>query len=358
MADAGLYLRPLGLISGGAAKRAIDAGEALPLAGGPLAFSAAEIIEGAPGSAKRRCVSASALAGIEDASLKALLERITAPRKPLAGLALDRPRIMGVVNVTPDSFSDGGLYDNTDVAVAHGASLVNEGASLLDIGGESTRPGADPVEAEAEAERILPVIEELRGVDAVISADTRKSALMRKAAESGAQMLNDIAALTHDGDSLSVAAETGLPVVLMHAQGDPKTMQDNPVYDDVVLEVYDFLSVRIAACEEAGIPRERIIADPGIGFGKTLEHNLALLEALSIFHGLGTAVLVGASRKRFIGTLTGEETPRERVSGSIAVVLAAAAQGVQLHRVHDVGESVKALTLWQAAMHGKATGSV
>lgn len=353
-----LHIRPLGIIHGGAAARAMDEKQALPLAGGPLAFTAAEIAEGEPGKAKRRVVSIAELARMGDDSVKARLDRITSPRKPVAGLALDRPRVMGVVNVTPDSFSDGGLYDTTDGAVSHAATLMNQGATVLDIGGESTRPGADPVEAKAEAERILPVIAELRGVTAVISADTRKSALMRKAAGKGAQLLNDVSALTHDEDSVSVAAETGLPVVLMHAQGDPRTMQDNPIYDDVVLEVFDFLEARIAVCEEAGIPRDRLIADPGIGFGKTLEHNLALLESLSIFHGLGTAVLAGSSRKRFIGALTGDESPRDRLPGSIAAVLAAAAQGVQLHRVHDVEETVKALTLWEAAVHGKAIRSV
>lgn len=353
-----LYIRPLGLIHGVAAETALESGEALALAGGPLAFTAAEIAEGEPGKARRSVVRAAGLAGSKDGAISTLLDRITAARPPIAGLSLERPRVMGVVNVTPDSFSDGGLYDTTDGAVSHAATLMNEGADVLDIGGESTRPGADPVEAEAEAQRILPVIAELRGAPAVISADTRKSALMRKAAANGAQMLNDISALTHDTDSIAVAAKSGLPVVLMHAQGDPKTMQDNPSYDDVVLEVFHFLEQRIAACEAAGIPRARIIADPGIGFGKTLEHNLALLEALTIFHGLGTALLVGSSRKRFIGTLTGDESPRERVTGSVAAVLAAAAQGVQLHRVHDVGQTVKALTLWQAAMHGKATPSV
>jgi dihydropteroate synthase len=316
------------------------------------------VIEGEPGKKVRRIASYSDLAASKNGAVTELLQRITVPRPDFAGLSLDRPRVMGVVNVTPDSFSDGGLYDTTDAAVAHGAALVKEGAAILDIGGESTRPGADPVEARVEAERILPVIEELKGVRSAISADTRKSALMRKAAACGASVLNDVSALTHDSDSIAVAAETDLPVVLMHAQGDPRTMQDNPTYDDVVLEVFDFLEGRLAACEAGGIPRGHIVADPGIGFGKTLEHNLTLLASMSLFHGLGVPLLVGSSRKRFIGVLTGEEDPKRRVSGSVAAVLAAAAQGVQLHRVHDVGETVRALTVWCAGIHGEAGGLV
>jgi dihydropteroate synthase len=352
------HIRPTGFVYGSAAAGAVDEYAAGWLAGGPVAFSAVEVIEGAPGKARRRFAPWADMASSKDELIGEWLQRLTAPRPDFPGLSLDRPRVMGVVNVTPDSFSDGGLYDTTEAAVAHGATLVKEGATILDVGGESTRPGADPVEARAEEERILPVIEELRGAKAVISADSRKSAVMRKAAESGAGMLNDVSALTHDEDSVAVAAETGLPVVLMHAQGDPRTMQDNPVYDDVVLEVFDFLAGRIAACEAAGIPRARLVADPGIGFGKTLEHNLALLGSLSLFHGLGVALLVGSSRKRFIGTLTGEDDPQRRVSGSIAAVLAAAAQGVQLHRVHDVAETVRALTVWRAAIKGDAGGLV
>lgn len=353
-----LHLRPTGFVYGSAAAGAVDENAGGWLAGGPIAFSVLEVIEGAPGKAARRIASYSDLAASKDSAVTDLLEQITAPRPDFAGLSLDRPRVMGVVNVTPDSFSDGGLYDTTEAAVAHGAALVKEGAAILDVGGESTRPGADPVEAQAEAERILPVIEELRGVKAAISADTRKSAVMRKATEYGAGMLNDVSALTHDEDSVAVAAETGVPVVLMHAQGDPRTMQDNPVYDDVVLEVFDFLAGRIAACETAGIARGHLAADPGIGFGKTLEHNLALLESLSLFHGLGVALLVGSSRKRFIGTLTGEEDPRRRISGSIAAVLATAAQGVQLHRVHDVAKTSRALTVWRAGIQGEDGGLV
>ncbi len=354
----GLYFRPLGFLYGAAAKAAVGQGYAALLAGGPVAFSLIEIIEGAPGKAARRIVSVADLAASKEGAAAGRLALMTAPRAPLAGLTLDRPRVMGIVNVTPDSFSDGGLYDATDAAIAHAAALVKQGADILDIGGESTRPGSDPVDAAREVERTLPVIQGLKGVKAVISADTRKSAVMRRAAEMGAGIVNDVSALTHDPDSLDTVAASGLPVILMHALGDPKTMQDSPVYEDVVLEVYDFLDARIAICEAAGIARERLVVDPGIGFGKTLEHNLALLESIALYHSLGAPVLLGVSRKRFIGTLTGEDDPRKRAYGSIGAALSAVAQGVQIHRVHDVGETVRALTLWRAAINGSPEGAV
>ncbi len=244
-----------------------------------------------------------AAAGAEE---RALLQRLRRPRAPLAGVALDRPRLMGVVNVTPDSFSDGGRHATTDAAVEHALQLEAEGADILDIGGELTRPGSDPVDLEAECRRVLPVIAALaKKSRARISVDTRKPEVMRRAALEGAHMINDVSALTHDPRSLEVVAALALPVALMHAQGDPRTMQDNPTYDDVVLDVYDFLDERIAACERAGIPRARLVVDPGIGFGKTLAHNMELLGSLAIFHGLGCGLMLGASRKSFIGHLTG-----------------------------------------------------
>lgn len=351
MSDA-LYLRPLGFLYGAAATLAARERHAGFLAGGPVAFSLVEIIEGTPGKSSARIIPFADCAASKDEIMAARLDRLAHPRAPIAGMALDRPHIMGVVNVTPDSFSDGGLYDTSDAAVARGAVLMAQGADILDIGGESTRPGSDAVDAAHEADRILPVIKGLRGVKAVLSADTRKASVMRQAAAMGVGILNDVSALTFDPESLDAAASSGLPVILMHAQGDPKTMQDNPVYADVVLEVYDYLDARIAACEEAGITRDRLIADPGIGFGKTLEHNLALLEKVSLFHGLGVPLLIGVSRKRFIGTLTAQDDPQKRVAGSIGAGLGAVAQGVQMLRVHDVAETAQALTLWQAAMLG------
>ena len=343
-----LYLRPIGFLYGHAARDAVSEGQAAPLGGGPVAFSMVEVIEGGPGKSKSRRHAFATLGASADASMQALLERITASRAPLAGLTLDTPRIMGVVNVTPDSFSDGGLYDTTEAAIAHAARLAEEGADILDIGGESTRPGSDAVEAAHEAERIVPVIEGLRGTKAVLSADTRKAEVMRAAAVAGAHVLNDVSALTYDSESLKAAKASGLPVVLMHAQGDPRTMQDDPAYDDVLLEVFDYLAARIAACEQAGVPRARLVCDPGIGFGKTLEHNLKLLQGLSLLHGLGVPLLLGASRKRFIGTLAGQSDAQRRAPGSIAAALAGVAQGVQIVRVHDVAETRQALTVWNA----------
>lgn len=343
-----LYLRASGLIYGDTARQAADNGQAGLLAGGPVGFTSLEVIEGAPGDCRKQLSAYCDLNASDDPGIRARLDAITAPRAALGTLALDQPRIMGVVNVTPDSFSDGGLHDTAEAAIAHALQLAGEGADILDIGGESTRPGSDPVTAGDEAARVLPVVEGLKQAGALISVDTRKSALMAEAAKAGAHMLNDVSALTHDPASLDVAARSRLPVVLMHARGDPKTMQDNPVYEDVLLEVFDYLAGRIAACEAAGIERRRIIADPGIGFGKTLAHNLALLHGLSLFHSLGVALLLGVSRKRFIGSLSGEDDPRARGPGSLAASLAGVSQGAQLVRVHDVAAMRQALTIWNA----------
>jgi dihydropteroate synthase len=347
-----LYLNPVGLIYGAMAGVAVDDGLALPLTGGEIAFTAAELIEGEPGAAKRRVATVPQLIAWRDADLSALLERITAPRPPFAGFALDRPRLMGIVNVTPDSFSDGGLYDTTEGAIAHAAELVEAGADIVEIGGESTRPGSDAVAEADELARIVPVIKGLGGLHAVLSVDTRKSAVARVAAEAGASILNDVSALTHDAGNLAVVAETGLSVVLMHAKGEPKTMQDNPAYDDVVLEVFDYLEGRIAAALAADIDRSRIAADPGLGFGKTLAHNLALLGHTALFHGLGVTLLIGASRKRFVGLGQGKD-PRAREPGSFAAAIVAAAQGAQIFRVHDVAGTAQALAVWRAGVGGR-----
>lgn len=323
-------------------------GSARWLAGGPLAFTAVELIEGRRGRSRARLIPAAELASIGDPDVVRLREDASARRGPFAGLSLDRPRIMAIVNVTPDSFSDGGLYDTAEEAVTHAAALAQDGADILDIGGESTRPGADPLARESELERIVPVLEQLRGNPARLSADTRKADVMRAAAGAGVHILNDISALSHDADSLAVAAESGCAVVLMHAQGDPRTMQANPTYDDVVLDVYDYLQERIDAATAAGIPKDHLTADPGIGFGKTHAHNLALLSELAIFHGLGVGLLVGASRKQFIGTLSGEADPQRRDAGSQAAALAAVARGAQIVRVHDVKGARQALDVWNA----------
>jgi dihydropteroate synthase len=316
-----------------------------------LRFAAAEVIERDSTGARRRGVSAAELASMATSGgLQALLERVRQARPAVAGIALDRPRLMGVVNVTPDSFSDGGLYLAADAAIEHALRLDSEGADILDIGAESTRPGSDAVDLEEECRRVLPVIAAVaKRSKARISIDTRKAEVMRRAALEGAQIINDVSALSHDPKAMEAAAQLGLPVILMHAQGDPRTMQHQPHYDDVVLDVYDALEVRIEACERAGIPRARLIVDPGIGFGKNLAHNLALLGSLSIFHGLGCVVMLGASRKSFIGHLTGASAD-DRLPGSIAAALLGVAQGVQLLRVHDVAATQQALAVWEGSL--------
>jgi dihydropteroate synthase len=355
-----LYIRPVGIFRASAAQDGAAPGEVwggLPLCGGALTFSALEVIERTGTGALRRTISLGDLFerdwGRNTLAASDLLESIRAPRPRLAGLDLARPRIMGIVNVTPDSFSDGGSYATAQAAIDHGLRLVEEGADILDIGGESTRPGSDPVSLDEELRRVMPVLEGLRGrTEARISVDTRKAEVMKRAAVAGADILNDVSALTHDPRALEVAAESGLPVMLMHAQGDPKTMNDNPRYSDVALDVFDFLGERIAACEAAGIPRAKLVADPGIGFGKHLPHNVAVLNAMSLYHGLGVPVLLGASRKKLIGQLCNVEAPKERVPGSIAAALHAISQGVQIVRVHDVAATRQAVCVWQAATAG------
>ncbi|WP_064742163.1 dihydropteroate synthase [Inquilinus limosus] len=281
------------------------------------------------------------------------LDRLSRPRPDFGGIALDRPRLMGIVNVTPDSFSDGGDFAESGRAVAHGLALAEAGAEILDIGGESTRPGSAPVSPEEEIARIQPVIRELANRGLTVSIDTRHAAVMQAALAAGARIVNDVTGLTGDPASLGVVARAGCPVVLMHIQGEPQTMQRNPAYEDVLLDVFDWLEERVAACDAAGIPAGRIAADPGIGFGKkSLTHNLPLLRGLSLLHGLGCAVLLGVSRKRFIGTISGAAEPKARAPGSIAAGLYGVAQGVQILRVHDVAETRQALAVWSALQVG------
>ncbi len=277
-------------------------------------------------------------------------------RADLCGLRLDRPRIMGILNVTPDSFSDGGRHNGLAAAVARARAMLAEGAEILDIGGESTRPGATEVPEGEEIARVVPVIAALReaGVTAPVSVDTRKAGVAAAALAAGADMVNDVTALRFDPAMAGVVAEAGVPVCLMHSIADPATMQARAVYGDVLAEVFDHLAERVAVAEAAGIARARIVVDPGIGFGKTVAHNLALIRGIAAFHGLGCPVLLGASRKRFIGVLGGAEEAADRVAGSVAVALYGAAQGVQVLRVHDVKETVQALALWSALAAGEA----
>ena len=272
------------------------------------------------------------------------------PQLDCAGriLRLDVPRVMGIVNVTPDSFSDGGEHATTEQAVAHGLKLAGEGADVLDVGGESTRPGAAGVALDEELRRVVPVVERLARETALpISVDTSRPEVMHAAVQAGAGMVNDVFALRREG-ALEAVARLGVPVVLMHMQGEPRSMQDAPAYDDVVADVHRFLAERIFAAEMAGIDKKRLVVDPGFGFGKALAHNLALLARLERFTELGVPVLAGLSRKRSIGELTGREAPRDRVHGSVAAALIAAQRGARLLRVHDVAATVDALKVWNA----------
>lgn len=322
------------------------AANARRLAGGWVYFTEIEVLRR---DAAPEIIPASAAPAV-------ILARLTAPRPAIAGVEMTAPRLMGVLNITPDSFSDGGVHATFDTAVARATAMAAEGSDFIDIGGESTRPGADFVPAADEIARTVPVIEALiaAGLTAPISIDTRKAEVARAAITHGAALFNDVSALSFDPESLATAAELNAPVCLMHAQGDPKTMQVNPTYDDVLLDVYDFLETRVAACEAAGIPRARLIVDVGIGFGKTLEHNLPLLRRMSLFHSLGCPILLGVSRKRFIGTLSGVDDAAKRAPGSIAAALWCVAQGVQIIRAHDVAETKQALAIWRALQQGDA----
>ncbi len=285
----------------------------------------------------------------------AAIDVLTVPRADIGGLSMKQPRVMGILNTTPDSFSDGGLHAAADDAVAAGMAMRDAGVDILDIGGESTRPGAETVDVEEEIRRTSPVVRGLReaDVETLISIDTRKAPVAEAAVAAGAGLINDVSGFTYDPDLAGVAARDTLPVCVMHALGDPETMQNNPQYNDVLLDVFDFLEAQIALLERSGVARGQIVADPGIGFGKTLEHNLALLSRLSLFHALGVPILLGASRKRFVGTIGKAEQADTRLPGSLGVGLAALSHGIQILRVHDVPETIQAIALWRAAMSGR-----
>lgn len=316
---------------------------ALPLAGGKHWF--AEAVR----HSRKAPPESVPLSEVPDATL----DRLSAPRPPMAGLTFDAPRIMGILNVTPDSFSDGGKHQTAARAVQQAHMMAAAGASIIDVGGESTRPGARPVPREAEIARVEPVITALaRELTIPVSIDTRKSAVAEAAVNAGAVLVNDVSGFTYDPMLARYCRDQGLAVCVMHARGDPETMQNDPRYDDVLLDVYDFLAAQVAMLEETGIPRSRIIVDPGIGFGKRIEHNLTLLRDVSLFHAIGCPVLVGASRKGFIGKITGANPASERMCGSVAAALWVAAQGVQVVRVHDVAETVQAMSMCHAICRG------
>jgi len=309
------------------------------LAGGWCRFSRVEVLSR---DRQAECISA-------DEVPQDILHRLTSARSDLGTSESNRPQVMGILNTTPDSFSDGGQFDSRATARTHAVRLMQEGADIIDIGGESTRPGADLIAVDEEISRTKPAILDVRQTSPLpLSIDTRKAPVAAAALGAGIDWINDVSALTFDSEMARLAASSGAPVCLMHAPSDPKTMQQNAQYEDVLLDVYDYLAARVDFALSQGIMRQNIIVDPGIGFGKTLAHNLTLLRGLAVFHSLGCPMLLGASRKRFIGTISGAEKAQDRMAGSVAVALAAAGQGAQILRVHDVRETVQALKLWAA----------
>jgi dihydropteroate synthase len=358
-ANAQVYLSPTALGPQSVLAPMVAAATALPLAGGPLAFSACEVAIREPARIARTTASladtrawAARQGGAVEARVARLLDDLSRPRRGLRGEPSSKPLIMGIVNATPDSFSDGGEHLDPAAAVAHGQRLAHAGADILDIGGESTRPGAAPVAPSEEAARVLPVLQGLSHLRAsfprlLLSIDTRHALVMRAALAQGVDIINDVTALTGDRESLAVAARSNAAVVLMHMQGEPATMNLAPTYDDVALDVFDYLEVRIAACRDAGIAHERLVLDPGIGFGKRGPQNLAVLRALALYHGLGCRVLLGASRKALGSKAESGFPPRERLPTSLAAAMHGLGQGVQLLRVHDVAETRRAVDLWQ-----------
>jgi dihydropteroate synthase len=347
-----VYLRPTGLVD---APFGLD-GKVERLAGGLGWFSAVELtrVDGRT-RVSTELVPVEAIAdilpGLPD-SARSAWTSLTTARPPLGlgarVLRLDQPQVAGIVNATPDSFSDGGAFGDGEAAADAGHAMAAAGAALIDVGGESTRPGAAPVWEGDELKRVLPVVERLARAGTAVSVDTRKAAVMEAALAAGAAMVNDVSALTWDERAAEIVARAGCPVVLMHHQGTPETMQQSPHYDrPVMFEVYDWLEARIEAAVAGGIDPARIVVDPGIGFGKTVQHNLQLLNGLSLLHGLGCPIMLGASRKRMIGALSGEAPADRRLPGSLALALKGAEQGVQLLRVHDVPETVQALRVWR-----------
>ncbi|HUB97128.1 MAG TPA: dihydropteroate synthase [Stellaceae bacterium] len=332
----------------------METGKALPLAGGPAAFAAVEILVRREGQIETAFASLDALrrwalvAGrAVQADIERRLDALSRPRPPWAGLALDRPLVMGILNVTPDSFSDGGAFLDPADAVAHGRAMLAAGADIIDIGGESTRPHAAPIGPEEEIARVEPVLRALAALGATLSIDTRHASVMAMALASGVRIVNDVTALTGDPASPGIVARAGAAVVLMHMQGEPQTMQDDPRYALASLDVADYLSARVASVGAAGIAADRIVVDPGIGFGKARRHNVEILARIALFHGIGTGVLVGLSRKSLVGGISGAPVG-DRVPGSLAGALHGLSQGVQIVRVHDVAATRQAIALARA----------
>ena len=344
--ETAVSVQPTAFLTGAAATAAVVAGTARPVAGGPVAFAGCVVML----AAQDRLVRAAAsLNDVEDwlagESSPLRLNRITRKRNQFAGLTVDRARLIGILNVTPDSFSDGGDRLDPQTAIDAGLAMAEAGADLIDVGGESARPGAAPVSVETECDRTLPVIEALARRGVRVSVDTRRAKVMDAALRAGAVVVNDISALGDDPDTLNLVIRAGAPVILMHKQGLPTTMQDAPIYSDAPYEVFRFLDERADTLRASDHPDGAVAVDPGIGFGKDDHHNGAVFSSIGLLHATGCPVVLGASRKSFIGRMSRGEPPKERLAGSLAVLVAAALQGVQLFRVHDVGATRQALAI-------------
>ena len=336
------------------AARAVYLRPSHPVPGESLAFDMVDVVfRGAPERRQVRLQRAVLGTWAErnapdlTGEIAALNARLAAPRGPVCGVALDRPRLMGVLNVTPDSFSDGGDYAALEAAAAHGRAMAEAGADIIDVGGESTRPGARPPSEAEERRRVVPVVRKLAAEGLVVSIDTRRAVVMAAALEAGARIVNDVSALRHDPQAPEVVARSGAWVVLSHMRGTPETMQRAPRYDDASLDVFDALEARVRAAEAAGIARGRIVVDPGIGFAKTVRHNLEILRDCALFHGLGCPLLAGVSRKSFVARLNAGEAPKRRLPGSLAAGLHMLGEGLHILRVHDVAETRQALAVWR-----------
>ena len=360
-----IYLRPTGFIESPQRHE----GESLRLAGTMLWFSQLEYVERSAASVRRQLVPVSrwadftaALSVPDRERCTLLLERITAPRAPLQlgtrTIRLDQPHVMGIINATPDSFSDGGKNFDPEVAAEAAFAMSSAGASIIDVGGESTRPGAALVWEGDELARVEPLIRRLASGGTAVSIDTRKASVMEGAVQAGAAMINDISALLYDDRSLEVARAADAPVVLMHAPSQSSDPHKDGVYDDVVCDVFDWLEQRVAAVEAIGISRDKILVDPGIGFGKSLAENLAIINNLAVYHGLGCAILFGASRKRLIGALSNEAGAEDRLGGSIFLALKAVEQGAHIIRVHDAAETVQAIQVWRGLRDAALTATL
>lgn len=341
------YVTPRGLLFGVSARDAVTGGRAHAF-GKDVAFTAVELTSPELSPLVQQTFLVGACPDVSQPWLKAFAH---APQS-FAGLSLAEPLLMGVVNVTPDSFSDGGQFASEEAAIAHGRTLLDAGAAVIDVGGESTRPGAAPVNAAEEIARVVPVVRALASLGACVSIDTRHAAVMDAALAAGARIVNDVTALTGEG-SLAAVARSGASVLLMHMQGEPQTMQAHPTYVWAPGDVFDYLQARIAACVAAGLSRDRIAVDPGIGFGKNDLHNAQILDHIALYRALGCAVAVGASRKSFIGRMSRGEDAQHRLPGSLAAALHGGSQGAQILRVHDVAETRQALAVAKRIAAGR-----